>query len=60
MVVYRDAEGQPLAVLEDDEQKIEAERTRAAFEIEEQEFERARLLYADELLSDEDYDAAGR
>lgn len=56
----RVSEGQPIAVLEDDEQKIEAERTRAAFKIEEQEFERARVLYADELLSDEDYDAAGR
>ena len=53
-------EGQSLAVLEDDEQKIEAERTRASYEIEEQEFERARALYEDELLSNEAHEAARR
>jgi membrane fusion protein (multidrug efflux system) len=56
----RVSRGQSLAVLEDDEQKIEAERTRASFEIEEQEFERAGALYEDELLSNEAYEAARR
>jgi membrane fusion protein (multidrug efflux system) len=56
----RVSEGQPLAVLEDDEQAIEAEQTRAAFEIEQQEFERASTLHADDLLSDEAYEAARR
>ena len=56
----RVSEGQSLAVLEDDEQKIEAERTRASYEIEEREFERARALHEDELLSNEAYEAARR
>jgi len=56
----RVSEGQSLAILEDDEQKIEAERTRASFEIEENEFARARALYEDELLSNEAVEAARR
>ena len=56
----RVSEGQSLAVLEDDEQKIEVERTRASYEIEEQEFARARALHEDELLSNEAHEAARR
>ena len=54
------SEGQPLAVLEDDEQSIEAERTRAAYDVEEREFQRAQNLHDEELVSYEDYETSRR
>jgi membrane fusion protein (multidrug efflux system) len=51
---------QVLAVLEDDEQRIEVDRTRTALEIEEQEYQRARKLHNEELLSFEDFETARR
>lgn len=56
----RVSKGQPLAHLEDDEQRIELDRTRTAFEIEQREFQRARQLVDDELLSNEDFETARR
>jgi membrane fusion protein (multidrug efflux system) len=53
-------EGQVLAVLEDDEQKIEHERTRADFEIEQEEFARAEELFRENLLSQADHENARR
>lgn len=53
-------EGQTLAVLEDDEQKIEYERTKADLEIEQEEFARAGELFQEQLLSDEDHENARR
>ena len=54
------ATGDVVAVLEDDEQKIEHGRTRTALEIEGQEFERAERLHKEELVSFEEYEAARR
>jgi len=51
---------QVLAVLEDDEQRIEVDRTRTALQIEEQEYLRAKKLHGEELLSFEDFEAARR
>lgn len=54
------AEGQPLAILENDEQKIEFERATAARETTARELERSRKLKEQDLLSEEDFDATLR
>lgn len=51
---------QPLAYLEDDEQRIAFERTRATFETRRWEFERSARLYEQELVSEEAYESARR
>jgi len=52
--------GQVLAVLEDDEQKIEQDRTAFAAETKEREFARAQKLHEQGLLSDEEYETTRR
>ncbi len=56
----RVAEGQALVELEDDEQRIEAERRTAARDVKRRELERAERLHAQGLLSDEAYETVER
>jgi membrane fusion protein (multidrug efflux system) len=56
----RVSEGEPMALLEDDEQKIEHERAVAARDTTRREYERAEQLHAQGLLSDEEYETARR
>jgi membrane fusion protein (multidrug efflux system) len=56
----RVGEGAPLAILEDDELKIEFERTSANDEAETREYERAEQLHSQGLLSEEAYETARR
>jgi membrane fusion protein (multidrug efflux system) len=51
---------QELAILEDDEQRIEVARTSAARETRQREFERAQDLHAKALISDETHETAYR
>jgi len=53
-------EGQPLAVLEDDEQRIAFEQAKATFDNKRREYERAEKLHSQELTSEEDYETARR
>lgn len=53
-------EGQILAVLEDDEQRIALARAKATLETRRREYERAASLHAQGLVSDEEYDAKSR
>jgi membrane fusion protein (multidrug efflux system) len=52
--------GQPLARLEDDEQKIEFEKAATTYDNQQREAERAESLHAQGLLSDEAYELARR
>jgi membrane fusion protein (multidrug efflux system) len=52
--------GSPLAYLEDDEQKIEVERTTALRETAVREYDRARRLHEQSLLSEEAFEAVRR
>ncbi len=56
----RVASGRALAHLEDDEQKITFERTRATLETRRWEFERTTRLYEQELVSEEIYEKSRR
>ncbi|MCP3960802.1 MAG: efflux RND transporter periplasmic adaptor subunit [bacterium] len=56
----RVAAGQALAHLEDDEQKIAAERDHATLETRQWEFERAEKLYLQTLVSEEAFETARR
>lgn len=56
----RVAEGQPLARLEDDEQKIEYERSATTRDTKRREYERAKDLHDQGLLSEEEYETARR
>ncbi len=51
---------QPLAILEDDEQRIAFDQALATFDTRQREFERAESLYKQELMSEEDYETARR
>jgi RND family efflux transporter MFP subunit len=51
---------QPLAILENDEQRIAFEQASATFETRRREFERAESLHDQELMSDEAYESARR
>ncbi len=53
-------EGQPMAVLEDREQRIAFEQAEANAETQGREFERSEALHAQELLSEEQYEMARR
>jgi membrane fusion protein (multidrug efflux system) len=53
-------QGQELAVLENDEQRITFEQASAMYETKRREHERAESLHAQNLLSDEEYDATRR
>jgi len=53
-------EGQPLAVLEDDEQRIAFEQASAAYENKRREYERAESLFPQGLVSEEEYEAIQR
>jgi membrane fusion protein (multidrug efflux system) len=53
-------EGAPVAVLEDDEQKIAFERSRTTRDTKRREYERARQLHAQGLLSEEAYETVRR
>jgi membrane fusion protein (multidrug efflux system) len=53
-------EGQPLAVLEDDEQAIAFEQARANADNQRREAERAETLHSQSLLSQEEYEVARR
>ena len=53
-------EGQKLAILEDDEQRIEFERTRSAHETKQREMERSRALSEQGMVSDEEYERIRR
>ena len=53
-------EGQPLAVLEDDEQRIAFAQAQATSENRRREYERAEQLHEQELLSEEEYETARR
>jgi membrane fusion protein (multidrug efflux system) len=52
--------GQPLAILENDEQTIEFQRSAASRDNKIREYERAQKLREQDLLSEEDYDASRR
>jgi membrane fusion protein (multidrug efflux system) len=54
------AKGQPMAVLENDEQRIAFEQASATYETQRRELERAESLHAQELLSQEDYETSRR
>jgi membrane fusion protein (multidrug efflux system) len=51
---------QPLAILEDDEQRIAFEQASATYDTRRREYERAQSLHAQELLSDEEFEATRR
>jgi membrane fusion protein (multidrug efflux system) len=53
-------EDQPLAILEDDEQRIAFEQASATYDTRRREFERAESLYLQELMSEEEYETARR
>ena len=53
-------EGQPLAYLEDDEQKIAFERARKTHETREREYSRSKSLHAQGLVSDEEFETLRR
>jgi RND family efflux transporter MFP subunit len=53
-------EDQPLAVLEDDEQRIAFEQASAGYETRRREYERAESLHAQELMSEEEYETTRR
>lgn len=53
-------QGQPLAILENDEQRITFDQASATYETMKREFERAESLHGQELLSDEEFEAARR
>jgi RND family efflux transporter MFP subunit len=53
-------EGQPLAILENDEQTIAFKQASATWETRQREFERAESLHRQELMSDEDFETARR
>jgi membrane fusion protein (multidrug efflux system) len=53
-------EGQPLVELEDDEQRIEAQRRTAARDAKRRELERSERLHSQGLLSDETYEVVHR
>ncbi|MDH3627871.1 MAG: efflux RND transporter periplasmic adaptor subunit [Acidobacteriota bacterium] len=53
-------EGQELALLEDDEQRIEYERANTTYQTKKIEFERAERLHAQGLMSDEEFDTRRR
>jgi len=53
-------EGAPIAVLEDEEQRIEAERTATAHDTTLREHDRARHLHGQGLVSDEEYERVRR
>jgi len=53
-------EGQPMAILEDDEQKIAFDQASATYENKRREFERAESLYPQGLMSEEEFEAIRR
>lgn len=52
--------GQPVARLEDDEQRIDYERAETTYETNEREAERVKRLFEQELVSDNEYETARR
>jgi membrane fusion protein (multidrug efflux system) len=56
----RVAEGSPVAILEDDEQKIAYERARTTRETKKREYDRAQRLHDQDLLSEEEYETVRR
>jgi RND family efflux transporter MFP subunit len=53
-------QNQPLAILEDDEQRIAFDQASATYDTRRREFERAESLYNQELMSEEAYETARR